>query len=133
MTDATPGKVVVLVVEDDPAVLRVTKRILTGAGYHVLEACNGATALELLESEASLPDLVLTDLVMPVLGGLELGERLGTRYPTIKLLFMTGCCDDAFAGEGARMVRGRFVQKPFNVESLTKRVKQALTVDVRLG
>lgn len=123
---AKSGKVV-LVVEDDSAVRRAVARILTQAGYRVLEADNGANALRLLECEDPLPDLVITDLMMPVLGGLELGERLRTRYPTLKLLFMTGYCEDLVRGEGGDLVRGRFMQKPFSVRSLTNRVKQALS------
>ncbi|NIP77954.1 MAG: response regulator, partial [Gemmatimonadetes bacterium] len=80
----------VLVVEDEPAVRKLAVRILERDGYRVLAAENGARALEVLESHAGAIDLVVTDMVMPEMGGEELAWHLSRRRPGLPILFMSG-------------------------------------------
>lgn len=81
----------ILVVDDDPIILRVVSRLLTDTGYRVLTAPDGRAAWELLQGPPPLqPDLMLTDVRMPRMGGAELGRLVGTSRPEIPVLYMTG-------------------------------------------
>jgi two-component system, cell cycle sensor histidine kinase and response regulator CckA len=82
---------VILVVDDDPVVLRVVSRLLTADGYRVLTAADGQAAWESLQGPPPQQvDLLLTDVRMPHMGGAELGRRLSTSRPEIPVLYMTG-------------------------------------------
>ena len=91
-TDARPfeGSETILVVEDEAAVLRSTARVLASAGYEVLEARTGSEALEVAKDRPGAIDLLLCDLIMPQMGGLELAKRFRERWPATKILFLTG-------------------------------------------
>ena len=114
----------ILLVEDELSVRVVARRILESAGYGVVEASNGQEALRLIESGSDCFALVLTDLVMPEMGGRELADRLRTLQQAPRVLFMSGYTEDRTLREGER---GRhFVQKPFTTDSLTRKVSEAL-------
>jgi len=109
----------ILVVEDEAAVRKLTCRILTRAGYNVLEASNGDLAVGTWDEHPGEIDLLLTDVVMPGMSGKELAERLGT-----KPVFMSGYTDDVTLRHG---VEGpRLVQKPFDASTLLSAVRSAL-------
>jgi two-component system cell cycle sensor histidine kinase/response regulator CckA len=120
------GDELVLVVEDEEAVRQLTERILKEAGYHVLVARNGREALEVLEGRGRPVDLVLIDLVMPELGGRELGRRLAGDSKSPPVLYMSGYSGDHIAKHGLLDPGAAFVQKPFGPEELALRVRQAL-------
>lgn len=116
----------VLVAEDEAAVRALACRILRKRGYQVLEANNGVEALEVARTHAGRIDLLLTDVVMPVLGGRELGEQLTHIRPNVKVLFMSGYTDDALLQRGILQDSGRFLEKPFSPEGLATKVREVL-------
>ena len=102
------------------------RRLLERHGYTVIEARHGADALRIVEEGGRRIDLVITDLVMPEMGGRELVERLRARHPTMKVLFMSGDSERAVTSDGAMPPDTGFVEKPFTVEQLTRRMREIL-------
>jgi PAS domain S-box-containing protein len=125
-TSGPRGSETVLLVEDEPAVRAIAKRILTRHGYRVLETCNGKEALAVATQHREPIHLVLTDVVMPELGGPALMERLRAVRPEVATLFMSGYTDDDIVRRGALELGRRFVQKPFNASGLLAAVREAL-------
>ena len=104
----------ILVVEDEPVIREVVVVTLREAGHRVFEAGDGEEALQSLESLRPAPDLVLTDVVMPKIGGLRLAEELGRRHPEVRVAFMSGYSEELLGGNGRHeepMVS--FLPKPF--------------------
>ncbi len=120
------GTETVLIVEDEQAVRGLAKRILTAAGYHALTAANGGEALLHCERHGSKIHLVLTDVVMPQMGGGELVERLEKICPDLKTLYMSGYTDDAIVHHGVLEEGTQFIAKPFNVQSLLQKIREVL-------
>ncbi|HEV7364741.1 MAG TPA: PAS domain S-box protein [Gemmatimonadales bacterium] len=120
------GTETLLLVEDEAAVRASVRRLLEWHGYTVLEARNGEDALRVYEDNESGIDLVLTDLVMPEMGGHELVERLRARHPGLRVLFMSGYTERAFTSNGAMPLGTGFVEKPFTVETLMRRLREVL-------
>jgi PAS domain S-box-containing protein len=122
---AIGGTETVLLVEDDDGVRALAELLLTEAGYHVLAASDGNDALKLAERHSGRIDALLTDVVMPGLGGVALAETVERLRPGIGIVFMSGYPGDALAGVtgsgGARTVA-----KPFTVETLLRPVREAL-------
>jgi CheY-like chemotaxis protein len=121
-----PGTGTVLLVEDEPAVRSVMRRILARAGYTVLEARNGAEAITLLELARTPVDLVLTDLVMPEMGGRALATELTTRWPEVRLVFVSGFTRDAATRRHVLEPGAGFLEKPFTSDTLVSSVEAAL-------
>jgi signal transduction histidine kinase len=119
------GVETVLVVEDEPSVRRVAARILRSHGYTVLEAENGEEALALLD-RVTPPDLILTDLVMPKMGGRDLAKQAMARHGELKVLFMSGYTDDAATRHDLLTREIPFLHKPFDVAELAVRVREVL-------
>ena len=120
------GSETVLVVEDDEAVRQLTARLLRTAGYCVLTAACGREALELLEQEGHAVRLVITDLVMPEMGGRELAARLRQGHPGIKALLMSGYAHEELELEHPSDESLRFVSKPLTRASLLHGVRATL-------
>ena len=116
----------ILIVEDEAAVRRMTARALAGQGYAVLEAANGAEALEVLAQALDPVDLVLSDVVMPVLNGRELAEQLSAERPGLRVLFMSGYTDDDIVRRGLLRPGAPFLQKPFMPADLSRKVREML-------
>jgi len=116
----------VLVVEDEAMVRRFACRYLNQLGYETIEAANGAEALQLLSDKGGAVDLVLTDVVMPVMAGRELAERVRERYPDLPLLFMSGYTDDEIVRRGLLEPGAPFLQKPFESHMLRRKVREML-------
>jgi PAS domain S-box-containing protein len=124
---APPGRgEMVLVVEDDEGVREMTRRVLEDAGYRVLEAADGQAALELLERDGAPVRLVLTDVVMPGMGGRELAERLAALRPGMPLLYTSGYTDGEIARRGLLEPGAAFVQKPFAPDTIARIVRERL-------
>ena len=119
------GSGVIMLVEDEPAVRALARRVLERAGYDVLEAADGEAALRVCEEHEGPIDLVLTDVVMPRLGGGELATRVGALRPQTRVLLMSGYTQDTLARRG---VAGgaSFLNKPFSPELLRQAVREAL-------
>jgi len=122
----TRGTETVLVVEDDKALRRAARRILSSAGYTVLEAADGAEALRVLEGHAGPLHLLLTDVVMPGLSGREVAERLCALRPGLKVLFSSGYTDDSILRHGVLDRSVHFIAKPFTRAALTRKVRDVL-------
>ncbi len=118
--DAAPRttEATVLLVEDDAAVRALAVRALRRAGYHVLEAADGAGALAVLEDAARGVQLVVTDVVMPGMGGRELASRIAERWGAIPILFTSGYTEDEVLRRGIRELDEDFLAKPFSPEEL---------------
>ena len=117
----------ILLVEDDPTVLQVTARMLRQNGYTVLEASDGQDALRLvLEPLATIPDLLLTDVVMPRLGGEQLAVRLRQQYPALKVIFISGYTQEVKSREHSLGIDAPLLAKPFSMTALTGMVRAVL-------
>jgi CheY-like chemotaxis protein len=123
---ATRPSETVLLVEDEPGVRHLSKRILHNAGYRVMEAVNGDEAERLFAEHGASIDLVVTDVVMPGCGGPELLARLQARAPALRVLYMSGYTELG-AATRAGIDRGLpFLQKPFTAAEFVRLVRDAL-------
>ncbi|RJR22302.1 MAG: response regulator [Desulfobacteraceae bacterium] len=116
----------ILVVEDEESVRNLIKSALTRLGYSVTLAANGGEALLLVEEKGLKPDLVITDVVMPNMGGKELIDRLRRTYPGLGALFMSGYTDNAIVHHGVLDQDTPFIQKPFTLQELGRKVHEVL-------
>jgi CheY-like chemotaxis protein len=116
----------ILLVEDETAVRGLAFRVLTAAGFHVLVAANGLEALETLTGGSLRVDLVVTDLVMPGMGGRVLRERLSEVYPGLPVVFMSGYAADEALGRGWVEPGDPLLQKPFTADDLVRAVRGAI-------
>jgi CheY-like chemotaxis protein len=122
-----PARAKILVVDDEPMIGSVARRLLTRRGYDVTVTQGADEALALLEASDGAFDLVITDWWMPGMCGRELVARLQSRWPWIPVMVMSGSVDRAAAlGEGDEL----FLSKPFSTEEITTRVARALEVPV---
>jgi len=127
------GRETILLVEDEKALRKLTHRILTEAGYRVLEAEDGAKALRVAAEEVGEIDLVLTDVEMPTLGGRGMVAELNELSPDIKVLFMSGYTDNEILRRGIRTGKTHFLQKPFTAAGLRMAVEAALSEPARIS
>jgi CheY-like chemotaxis protein len=116
----------VLVVDDEPEVLELASEILKRVGYSVLEAADGAAALEMVQRHQGDIHLLVTDMVMPGLSGRDLAERVRALRKTLPVLYISGYVQDASARAALASERSAFVAKPFTPELLTDRVRELL-------
>jgi DNA-binding NtrC family response regulator len=121
-----PAREIVLVVDDEEMVRRLAARMLAGQGYKVLEASGGDVAVRMLQRDAHRIDAVLTDLAMPGLGGRGLGETISRCWPRVRVIYMSGFQAFRMINEGQLDPDKPFVQKPFTVEELSRKVKEVL-------
>ena len=120
------GSETILLVEDEESLRALTRSLLVQSGYTVLETNNGARALGIARDYHGSIHLLLTDVVLPGIGGSVLAEQMAKQYPTMKVLFMSGYTDKAIAAQGV-LEEGTFLlQKPFEPEALRNRVREVL-------
>lgn len=120
------GSETILLVEDERAVRGLAKEILESCGYTVIEASDGVEALEKFEPVSGQVDVLITDVIMPRMGGRELSELLKAQQPDIKVLFTSGYTDDAILRHGITDEGTNFLQKPFTYDSLSRKVRALL-------
>jgi CheY-like chemotaxis protein len=120
------GSETILLVEDDRPVRATAARILTNQGYRVLEAGDGAAALALLDGTGLAVDLMITDVVLPGMGGRELAEQVARIRPQIRILYVTGYTDDVILQHRLVERDVSLLQKPFTAGSLGAKVREVL-------
>jgi signal transduction histidine kinase/response regulator RpfG family c-di-GMP phosphodiesterase len=127
ITQAIPqGTETILLVEDEAAVRQIAARTLRAQGYTVIEAANGTEALQITHTHPGAINLILTDVVMPSMGGGALVEQLKALYPAIKMLFTSGYTDDTIVHHGQLKPGVQFIQKPFSPAALARKVRDVL-------
>jgi two-component system, cell cycle sensor histidine kinase and response regulator CckA len=126
--DGPYGRETILIVEDDHAVMRATATTLKKGGYTVLTAANGDEASRLIQRQSGVIDLVLSDVVMPQLGGPELAAFLANAHPDIPIIFMTGYSDHPIVSENGdnKIAKRRAIMKPFRPSELLSIVREVL-------
>ena len=113
-------------VEDVEAIRKMVCSMLSQCGYRCLEAGDGAEALRILDETREV-SLILTDMVMPVLSGVELAQRVARRRPDVRIIFMSGYTDDAMV-RSVEHCPTIFLAKPFTATVLMAKVRQSLAV-----
>jgi two-component system, cell cycle sensor histidine kinase and response regulator CckA len=118
-------RTVIVVVDDEVVVRNLVATLLVRAGYAVLSAADGAEALELIRKYPDRISMVVTDLTMPGMSGMELCRHLGREQPHIRTLIMSGHAPDEIRSTGASLP---FVRKPFALDQFKEKVQQVLAV-----
>lgn len=122
------GTETILLVEDEGIVRQLVRDVLESNGYRVLVATSGDEALQISERYQGLISLLMTDVVMPQMGGREVAERLALSRPEIKVLYMSGYTNGSIFHHGVLDEGIAFLEKPFTLESVTHKVREVLDV-----
>ena len=120
------GTEAILLVEDEPGVRSLTKRILRNKGYQVDEAPGGEHAMEMLGDPSRHYDLLLSDVIMPGMSGATLAQKALVERPDLKILFISGHSDDMLSRHGRLDAPAHFLEKPFTSDGLSKMVREVL-------
>lgn len=120
------GDETILLVEDEAGVRALTQHVLQTCGYKVLEAAHGGEAIRIAEKHAGSIDLLITDVVMPGIGGRLVAERVVALKPGTKVLYLSGYTDDAVVRHGVLQSEAAFLQKPFTPSLLAVKVRKVL-------
>jgi two-component system cell cycle sensor histidine kinase/response regulator CckA len=123
---STPGKLTILLVEDEEMVRKLICEVLEGAGYGVFPCALPAEGIETGRQHAGEIDLLLTDVVMPELNGREMAARIHEFLPGLPVIFMSGYARQALAEEGQVDPRFEYLQKPFTLRALSEKLKVVL-------
>jgi CheY-like chemotaxis protein len=115
-----------MLVEDDDRVRNLTRQILVDCGYEVLEAADGGEALEKAAMHPAAIHLLVTDVVMPKMGGRAVAAKMAELHPNIRLLFISGYTDDAVVRHGVLEAGVNFLQKPYTPSVLSQKVREIL-------
>ncbi|MEA1900989.1 MAG: response regulator, partial [Thermodesulfobacteriota bacterium] len=124
------GSETVLIVEDDGLLRNLAQNTLQRYGYKVLDAENGENAIRICKEYDGRIDLMITDVVMPKIGGREAAKRLLPLYPQMKVIYMSGYTDEAIVHHGVLEPGLNFLEKPFTLEGLTRKVREVLNQKV---
>ena len=122
----TSGSETILVVEDEAPVRHLIRDVLRTHGYQVLQAENGHDALTIASSHPGPIDLVMSDVVMPGISGLEVADRVAQLRPRVRVILISGYADDAIAAYGVMDPSITLINKPFQLHELTQRVREVL-------
>ena len=121
------GTETLLIVEDEPSLRHLSRRVLEGQGYEVLSAANGQEGLQVAREHKGSPiRLVVTDVVMPLMSGKVMAEWLHITYPDLKILFTSGYTDDAISQHGVLDTGVAFLAKPYTPAALARKVREIL-------
>jgi PAS domain S-box-containing protein len=127
VTTAIQGSGTILLVEDEESLLKMASEMLAQLGYAVLEAKSPLDAIKLCISEKSRKiDLILTDIIMPGMNGKEMSDRILKSRSNVPVLFMSGYTADVIASKGIMEESIHFIQKPFNLQKLSKMIREAM-------
>jgi DNA-binding response OmpR family regulator len=120
---AVGGNEIILLVEDEPAILKMTARILQSLGYDVITASNPGEAVRLVKEFKAEIHLLMTDVIMPGMNGRDLADRLMTLKKGMRCLFMSGYTSDIVANQGVLSEGVSFIQKPFSQKELAAKIR----------
>jgi CheY-like chemotaxis protein len=123
---APGGKEVILLVEDEEIVRGIAEMTLKHLGYSVLTASHGIEALQVAEAHRNRIDLLLTDVVMPHMGGDALAEQFQARYPDVPVLFVSGYSGDRISHDSVLQAGRHFLPKPYTPGGLARTVREVL-------
>jgi CheY-like chemotaxis protein len=121
-----PGTETILFVEDEESVRELVRDYLGTIGYRVLQAVDGVQALEIAAAHKGPIHMLITDVVMPRLSGRELASRLAAERRDLKVLFISGYTDDSVFRHGVLEGGVAFLQKPFNLKALAKKIREVV-------
>jgi CheY-like chemotaxis protein len=113
-------------VEDEETLRELTRDLLQDMGYSVLEAGSAASALALAQQHAGPIHLLVTDVILPRMSGREIAEHLAPQRPGMRVLYMSGYTDDAVVHHGVLSAEVAFLQKPFSIGVLARKVRETL-------
>jgi two-component system, cell cycle sensor histidine kinase and response regulator CckA len=116
----------ILVAEDEPGIRRIAERILTGAGFDTLVAASGPEALDIARGHEGAVDVLLTDVVMPQMSGVQLADLLKREHPGLETIFMSGYPDQMLSARGVLEETHSYLHKPFTASELLDEVERAL-------
>jgi CheY-like chemotaxis protein len=120
------GDETILLVEDEPSILKLAEMMLVKLGYKVLKASTPGEALQVAQAQAGEIHMLMTDVILPDMSGRELADKLLSIYPHMKQLFMSGYTDDIIAHHGVLDDGVQFIQKPFSMPSMAAKVREVL-------
>jgi PAS domain S-box-containing protein len=130
--ESAKGSETILIVEDEEALRELARELLEANGYKVIEAERGETAIRLIENSHNPIDLLLTDVVMPGMGGKQLAKRLLELRPGLRILYMSGYTDDVINNRGVLPEHTLLLPKPFTRAVLLRKVREALDTKISL-
>jgi PAS domain S-box-containing protein len=122
------GTETILLVEDEPSILRMTRMMLEKKGYTVIPAISPAEAMEKAKNHSGTIDLLMTDVIMPEMNGKDLAGKIIILHPGIKLLFMSGYTADIIGHQKIMEAGSAFIQKPFSMADMTEKVRELLNM-----
>ena len=125
-TELPRGSETILIVEDFEEVRQLAAEVLERQGYKVLEAANGKETLDVCEKHEGQIHLMVTDVVMPGMSGRELADRIKSFHPEMKVLYTSGYADDTIVHYGVRRDGVNYIQKPFTMEGLARKVREVI-------
>jgi DNA-binding NtrC family response regulator len=123
---AATGSETILIVEDSPQLLELMCECLRGLGYTLLTAGNGAEAVDLLRNEKRTIDLLITDVIMPHMSGMELYQRVQLIRPGMKVVFISGYLEDTLSRLKIENAEITLIEKPFQVSEFTRTIREIL-------
>jgi two-component system, cell cycle sensor histidine kinase and response regulator CckA len=120
------GSETLLIVEDEPAILKLGRKMAESLGYNVLTAEKPKHALQLAEAYEGTIDLLITDVIMPEMNGRDLASQLSVSNPGLKILYMSGYTADVIAHHGILEKGVQFIQKPFTHRDLAVKLREVI-------
>ena len=132
-TEAFLGTETILLVEDEPSILRLTRMMLERLGYTVLSAATPSQAVKIATESGSAIDLLITDVVMPDMNGRDLAKKISDLFPDLRCLFMSGYTANVIAHHGVLDSGVHFINKPFSKLNLAKKIREVLNFQPLTG
>jgi CheY-like chemotaxis protein len=133
MAGAPNSTATILLVEDEEGVRAVLHELLTGLGFEVLQAANGAEAMDLARGHAGVIDLVITDMVMPVMSGQELARKLADVRPGLRILYMSAFASNIYSPSALANALADYISKPFDLDTFVGKVRELLAIPPMAG
>jgi two-component system, cell cycle sensor histidine kinase and response regulator CckA len=126
LEESFSGSETILLVEDEDIVRRLTRKILSGYGYNILEASYGEDAIRIINEFLDPVHLILSDVVMPQMSGVKMAEKIKEKLPDVKVLFISGYTEETIGRHGKFDSTISFLQKPYTPIELAKMVRKIL-------